>query len=232
MEISSKVPYNGKKSIVIFLTVTYFLIGAAEVSAEYFMNTAAVYIIKPLLLPVLLMLYLRSSQRHEYLYIGAITFSWIANYFFISDTDTSIFTGAMFYFVFRIASIALVIRLTRFPSAFPTVVGSIPFLFVFMFLIYQTYEQMGSWIYIFSLQCLLMTLLGGISVGNYILRSNKANSFLLGSTLLFAATQFIFAVELFYEKSSFFQSIAMVLFIFAQYMFYRFVILAGKSKRR
>ena len=82
---------------------------------------------------------------------------------------------------------------------------------------------------IFIVQCVVMSFLGGIAVGNYILRSNKANTLLLMSTLLFAITQFIFAWRL-YIDSNIFQPAAMALFVLAQYLFYRFLLLAEKKK--
>src|SRR5690606_20061617 len=124
----------------------------------------------------------------------------------------------------------IVIKHIRLPGVFPIVVGCVPFLFIYMYLINLTYEDIGEGLVIFITQCILISFLGGLSVGNYILRSNKASTMLLLSTLFFAVTQFIFVIRLYYVDVNIFQPIAMTLFVVGQYMFYKFIILAEDSK--
>ena len=61
----------------------YFIAGAVEVYLEMQRNTAAIYLIKPLLMPLLLTVYVLSVKSRDISYIAALVFSWIANIFFI-----------------------------------------------------------------------------------------------------------------------------------------------------
>ncbi len=214
----------------IALTSFYILISATEIFAEYLKDTQLIYLTKPFILPTLILIYYRNSPRTNYIFILALVFSWIANIFFIKQTFLSIFTGAIFFFFYRSLIIYIVLKHVRLPGIFPVIVGCMPFFFVYMYLINLTYELLGDGLLIFVIQCIIISLLGGLSVGNFMLRSNRAAVYLLFSTLLFAMTQFIFVIRLYYTSINIFQPVAMLLFVVAQYIFYRFMILSENEK--
>jgi len=231
MEQSTKLSVTMKeRKLEILLTVLYFSVSTIEVIAEYLKNTALIYTFKPMILLLLTTLYWVTSPKINRFYIAALLFSWLANLFFVSSDFNDIFIGAMLFFFYRVLSIYIVIKYIRLPGIFPIVVGCVPFLFIYMYLINLTYEDIGEGLVIFITQCILISFLGGLSVGNYILRSNKASTMLLLSTLFFAVTQFIFVIRLYYVDVNIFQPIAMTLFVVGQYMFYKFIILAEDNK--
>ncbi|HEX9980323.1 MAG TPA: lysoplasmalogenase family protein [Flavobacterium sp.] len=211
------------------LTAAFFGMGIVEVIAEYFSNTTLVYITKPLLIPILIVLYLKTIAKRNYLYLFALLFSWIANIFFISTAFQSIVIGAVFFLLHRLLMIVIVLKNIRFPSIFPMVVGCVPFLFIYLYLVNLTYDDLGNGLIIFIIQCVVISCLGGIAVGNYILRSDKPSSLLLISTLLFAVTQFVFVLRLYYTSEPIFQPVAMLLFVLAQFIFYRFLVTSETS---
>lgn len=219
-----------RKSLVKGLTILYFLIGGIEVVAEYFNDKQLIYATKPFIMLILILLYWNSSKKLDLIYITALIFSWIANFFFISTAYESILVGAILFFFYRSLIIYIVLKHIKLPSVFPMIVGCMPFLFIYLYLVNITYPIIGEGLVIFIVQCILISFLGGLSVGNYILRSNKANTLLLISTLLFAVTQFIFVMRMYYISVNLFQPVAMALFILAQYLFYRFVLLAEKKR--
>lgn len=231
MNQMSKMSYLKKNKSATTLSVLYFLVSGVEIVAEYFKDSAVIYTTKPLIMLILIALYWRTSKNINYVFITALLFSWAANIFFVSSAFQSIFIGALLFFVYRILVIFIVIKHTKLPSLFPMFIGCVPFLFIYMYLVNLTYETIGSnGLPIFIVQCILISFLGGLSVGNYILRSNKANTLLLISTLFFAVTQFIFVIRLYYVSVNIFQPLAMALFALGQYLFYKFLILAEKKK--
>ncbi len=218
------------------LTAVYFIISLIEILAEYFRAiyppyaVYAVYAIKPLILILLAVLYWKTSPKLNYVYLGALLFSWLANMFFISQDFNDIFVGALLFFFYRTLSIYIVMRHIRIPGIFPVVIGCVPFLFIYMYLINLTYDAFEEGLLIFITQCVLISFLGGLSVGNYMLRSNRASTMLLMSTLFFAVTQFIFVIRLYYVDLNIFQPTAMALFVIGQYMFYKFLVLSEVKK--
>ncbi len=228
-ELSGMPDIKGRKTELI-ITAAYFAFSFVEILAEYYKNTILLYSFKPLLLVILAFLYWKTSQKVNPIYIAALLFSWLANLFFISHDFRDIFIGALLFFIYRIMSIYIVMKHIRLPGIFPIVIGCVPFLFIYMYLVNLTYKDIGEGLAIFITQCVLVSFLGGLSVGNYILRSNKASTMLLMSTLFFAITQFIFVIRIYYINVNIFQPAAMALFVIGQYMFYKFLILAEDKK--
>lgn len=217
------------------LTTAYFAIALIEIVAEYFrdIHPYALYVIyamKPLILVVLALLYWKTSPNVNRLYLAALSFGWLANLFFISQDFNDIFVGALLFFVYRALSIFIVMKHIKLPGIFPIVIGCVPFLFIYMYLVNLTYDAIGEGLVIFIVQCIMVSFLGGLSVGNYMLRSNRASTLLLMSTLFFAVTQFIFVVRLYYVNVNIFQPVAMVLYVIGQYMFYKFLVLSEDKK--
>lgn len=216
-------------------TAIYFIVSLIEIVAEYLRDSTpyavyVIYAVKPLILIVLAILYWKTSSQINNLYLGALLFSWLANMFFISRDFSDIFIGALLFFIYRALSIYIVMKHIKLPGIFPVVIGCVPFLFIYMYLVNLTYEAIGEGLAIFITQCILISFLGGLSVGNYILRSNRASTMLLMSTLFFAVTQFIFVIRLYYVELNIFQPTAMALFVIGQYMFYKFLVLVEDKK--
>jgi uncharacterized membrane protein YhhN len=213
-------------------TAFYFLVSLVEICAEYFRHSPLIFASKPLIILFLISIYWFTSARVSYFYIMALLFSWLANIFFISEDFESIFVGALLFFIYRLMIIYIVIRHTKLPGLFPLLVGCVPFVFVYMYLVNLTYDAIGDGLVIFIGQCVVISFLGGLSLGNYILRSNRENTMLLTSTLFFAVTQFIFVIRLYYINVKIFQPVAMALFVIAQYMFYRYLVLSEQKLAR
>lgn len=219
-----------ERKMELWLTVIFFTVSLVEIIAEYYRAVALIYTVKPMILLILAFLYWRTSQKLSWIYLCALLFGWLANLFFISQDFRDIFIGALLFFVYRALSIYIVIKHIKLPGIFPIVVGCVPFLFIYMYLVNLTYDAIGEGLVIFIIQCVLISFLGGLSVGNYILRSNRASTMLLMSTLFFAITQFIFVIRLYYVNVNIFQPLAMTLFVVGQYMFYKFMIFSEDSK--
>jgi hypothetical protein len=218
------------------LTAAYFIISLIEIVAEYFRDIYppnalyAIYVIKPWILIILAILYWKTSPKINYVYLSALLFSWLANMFFVSQDFNDIFIGAVLFFLYRSLSIYIVMKHIKLPGIFPIVIGCVPFLFIYMYLVNLTYDDLHEGLPIFITQCVLISYLGGLSVGNYIMRSNRASTMLLMSTLFFAVTQFIFVIRLYFLNVNIFQPTAMTLFVIGQYMFYKFVVLSESKK--
>ncbi len=113
----------------------------------------------------------------------------------------------------------------KMPSLVPLIIGSIPFIFIYATISFLSFEAMGDNIYLFLIHGIFTIYLGGMSLGNYIMISNKPNLLLFLSTMLFALTQFSFVLKVYYENGNIFQAIAMVMFVIGQYWLTKFIFL-------
>ncbi|RZJ28568.1 MAG: hypothetical protein EOO48_09535, partial [Flavobacterium sp.] len=174
MSSASRGPLERKSEA--YLTVLFFAVSLVEVAAEYFRAVPLIYAVKPLILILLAFLYWKTSQKPNFAYLGALLFSWLANLFFISQNFNDIFVGALLFFFYRSLTIYIVIKHIKLPGIFPIVVGCVPFLFIYMYLVNLTYDAIGEGLVIFITQCILVSFLGGLAVGNYVMRSSRAST--------------------------------------------------------
>lgn len=216
---------NPNKTIVNLIIVFYFLVSTVEISAEFLKDTTLVMWTKPFLMPLLAALYLYTSPKRNLFFLTALLFTWIANMLFVSKDFNYIITGTLFFTAYRILMIYLVVKLVRVPGVFPLLIGCLPFLFIYLFVIALTYEEQQDGFWLFLLQGIFTIFFGGLSLGNYIFKSNKANTYLLISTMLFTFTQFLFVIRLFYVSLNIFQPLAMLLYVAGQFMLYKFMLI-------
>jgi hypothetical protein len=206
------------------LSTLYFVIALTEVIAEFYASDFFICIFKPMLIPVLVLIYWKSSNSINNSFITALFFAFLSNIFFISRDFSSLFLGAIFFGLYRIVIIYIVIKTVEVKSYLPIILGCIPFIAIFTYVTILTMDELGAGLYIYIVQVVFITFLGGFSLANYILNNNKTNYWLLMSTLLFTIIQFTFIIKLYYLSISIFQPLAMILYVFAQYFLYKFVI--------
>lgn len=217
---------------MIALMVLYFGIGAVEICAEFIKDTDWILYTKPLLMPTLAALYLYTSKKRNLFFMTGLVFTWIANMLFLSKDFNYIVTGTIFFTAYRVITIYLVIKYVRIPGIFPLLIGCLPFFFIYLFVINLTYEELEEGFWLFVFQGIFTIFFGGLSLGNYIFKSNKANTYLLISTMLFTFTQFLFVIRLFYVSLNIFQPLAMLLYVAGQFMLYKFLIIVENKLHR
>jgi hypothetical protein len=214
-----------KNKLASLLLLAFFIVSFIEIIGEYNEDKVLIWLTKPLILPLLIAYYLKRSKKISLLFIAALLFSWVANLLFIQNTFQFIVYGVAFFAVYRILIIYIIVDKVKMPSLIPLVIGSIPFIFIYVSVTLFTYNALGDGVYLFLLQGIFTIFLGGFSLGNYIMVSNKPNSLLLISTMFMAFNQFVFLLKLYYHQVNILQAFAMILFVFGQllltmYMFH------------
>lgn len=109
------------------------------------------------------------------------------------------------------------------PSSIPLIIGVIPFMFIYASVTIFTYNILGDNVYLFLAQGIFTIFLGGFSLGNYIMISNKQNMLLLVSTMFMTFNQFLFLLKFYYEVVNELQAAAMILFVFGQFLLTKFM---------
>lgn len=218
-----------KNYISSYLLFSFFVISIIEIIAEYSENKVLIWITKPFIIPFLLAYYLRITKKSNNYFLIAMLCSWVANLLFIGNTLTWIIYGSSFFLIYRIIIIYIVMNRVKMPSLVPLILGSIPFIFIYATICFLSFEAMGENIYLFLIHGIFTIFLGGLSLGNYIMISNKSNFVLFVSTMFFALTQFLFVLIVFYEQENVFHAIAMVMFVIGQFLLTKFILLTEES---
>lgn len=221
-----------KNKLSNLLIFSYFLISLIEISAEFFKDNQIIWLTKPFIIPALAFFYWRVSKEPNKIFLMALFFNWVANIFFIYQDYNYTIIGATLFLVYRVLIIYLVMRIVKFPGFIPIIISSVPILFVYIYFINLTYISLGDGIYVFILQGIFIVYLMAFAIGNYIFKPSKSSTFLLTSTVFFTVTQFILVLKYCYIDLNIFQPLAMILFVFGQYLLVKFLLLSEKKKVR
>lgn len=219
-----------RKYLSSFFLYLFFIVSFFEIIAEYQEDKLLIWITKPFILPFLFAYYLSLTKKLNYYFLVALIFSWIANLLFIENTLKWIIYGSVFFLVYRILIIYIVMNKVKMPSIVPLIIGCIPFVFIYATVCFLSFEAMGDNIYLFLIHGIFTIFLGGLSLGNYIMISNKSNLVLFLSTMLFALTQFVFVLKLYYEDANIFHALAMIMFVVGQFLLTKFMFLTEENK--
>lgn len=223
--------WSSNKIASIILT-TFFIVSFIEITAEFNEDKVLVWLTKPLILPLLIGYYIRRSNKINPYFLIALFFCWIANLLFIDNTWNYILFGVACFLVYRILVIIIVLKKVKMPDLLPLFLGSIPFVFIYASVAIFTFSTIGDSLYLFLIQGVFTIFLGGLSLVNYVLTSNKANRILFVSTLLFAINQFVFILRFYYEEANFLQAIAMAFFVWAQFLLTQYMLYTEKQRNR
>ena len=221
-----------KNKVANLLLTAFFIVSFIEVTAEYNEAKYLICLTKPLILPLLMAYYIRRSAKVNVFFLVALLFCWLTNLFFIENTWSYILLGTVSFIIYRILVIGIVLKKVKMPSFLPLIIGSIPFLFIYASVAIFTFSALGDSLYLFLVQSVFTIFLGGLSLGNYIMSSNKSNRTLFLSTILFAFNQLVFLLRFYYEEANLLQSISMILFVWAQYLLTKYMLITEKQKSR
>lgn len=223
--VNIKANFDQSKKINILIGL-FFLIATLEVFAEFYSLKNFIYILKPLLNPILILVYLISSKKKNPYFILALFFALVANIFFVSKDFSSLLLGSIFFLIFKIFVIYIVVKSVKVKNYLPVLLGTIPFMFVFLYITSITIDELGDQFYLYLVQVICICFLGGFSLANFIVDSNRMNYWLMLSAMLSTVIQFVLILRMYFLPVFIFQPMAMVLYAFAQFSLYKFVILS------
>jgi hypothetical protein len=208
----------------------YFFMALIEIVAEYSFSTFFVLITKPFLMPLLLIMYLIKRRKPNLIYITSLLFAWLSGVFLMFTHYQFVLIGTFFSLLFFGAIVYLVYTISRISNVIFFVICCAPFLLGYLFFIVMANEQLENIYYLFVLQSICMIFLGGFASSSYILHPNRSNTYLFISITLFIVSQLVLILK---PRVSihFYQPIQTMLYVFAQYIFYEYVVFEEKRRR-
>jgi hypothetical protein len=206
------------------LTVVYFILAFLLSVAEYGKMTSLLFVLKPLLIPSLALLYITTTKNKSYWYLMALVFACISNVFLLFSDSKLLMYGIMAFLFYRIASIMTIIKKGDKIILLPLVLATVPFLFIFSYLIYVMVNPNNPNFYPTIVNDMIISIFCGLGLSAYVMNDSKQNSWLIISTLLFTLLVVLFMVENFYISNQVFKPLSALVFALAHYAFYKFVI--------
>ncbi len=219
-----------KHKVINLLVVIYFINALLEILAESISCKSIIYITKPLIPFLLMVLYFINSTKKDYIFFLVMIFSLFTNLLFIPNSQESLYYGVISFTIHRIFLVILIFRIIKIKDYIPFFLATLPLGFIFFYLFLASDVPQNSY-YLIVFHNLVAAILGGIAISNYIMSDTKQNSLLLICVLLFLGLQLVIYIEKYYlaeSHSLFLRPLAMTLNIFAFYAFYKFVISSEK----
>jgi len=213
------------------LAILYFAVAISEITSELFAYKPLIYILKPMMPVVLMLLYYTASKRKNPMFFVIMSLSVLTNILFIPDSATFLFYGLVVFLAHRIFLLYYIIKLLKISDFIPAIIATIPFLLVFFYLFMITNGIPENSFFVLIFQNILISFICGISFSHYMMQDSKRNSWLLQCGILFGCLHFIVFVEKFYLSGFspvIFRPIAMGLNAFAFYAFYEFAMSTEK----
>ncbi len=202
----------------LFLGITIIL-----VLAEYNQWQLAIYVFKPMLIPVLLWQYLKTAQKICYWYVIALGFAFLSNLFLLSNSSECVMFAILTFLFYRIATIVTVLKVGAPVLWLPFVLATLPFIFIFSYLIYIIIPFDNPNFLPSIINDLIISIFSGLGLSQYVMNDNKQNSWLIISTLLFTFLVVVFMIQHFYLSNVVFQPVSALVFSLAHYAFYMFM---------
>jgi hypothetical protein len=209
------------------ISILFFTVVTVEVTAELFSYEPILFVFKPLISIVLMVLYWYASNQRNPLFFVTILFYLITNIFFIYDTETMLFLGLIAFFIHRLLMIYYIIKLIKLKDYIPLFIAMIPFMFFFFYLLSITGEITTRSYGILIVQNILISFLAGIALSDYVMNNGKKDTtWLLIFGMLSVTQYFIVFIERYYLSDISpisFRPLAMILNSAVHYAFYKFV---------
>lgn len=228
--------FNKENSLENLIIGIYLLVATVEVTAELFSYKPFLFVFKPLISIVLMVLYWNISNQRNPLFFVTILFSLITNVFFIYNTEAMLFLGLIAFFIHRLLMIYYIMKLTKLKDCIPLLIAMIPFMFFFFYLLSVTSDLTMRSYGILIIQNILISIIAGITLSDYVMSNGKKESTWLFIFGLLSVTQyFIVFIEKYYLSDLSpisFRPLAMILNTAVYYAFYKYVIVTERLSNK
>lgn len=174
----------------------------------------------------LALLYFNKSNRKSKWYFSALFFATVSNLFFISDDMSSLTLGMITYLVYRLFTIIIVVKATQKCYLVSVLIGTILFLTPLIYFILLNQDSFSQSLIPAVINVFLISILGGLSVSNYLMEEGVKNTWLLISTIAFAFLAVIFVIQKYYLFIPILDSLRVIVLMGAHYIFYRYMLLS------
>lgn len=225
--------FSKENAFVKLLMILYFVFATIEVATELVSCKPILFIVKPLVLIILMLLYRFSSTQRDLLFFVAILFLLITKIYAIQNTEQMLFLGIIAFFVHRMVMIYYIFKLIKLKDYIPLLIAMIPFLFFFFYLLSLTSNISTRSYCGLIIQSVLMSILASMTVSHYVMNNEKKKDvWLLIFGLLSVTQYFMVFIDKFYLlgfSPVIFRPLEVILTTTVCFTFYKFVITTETS---
>ncbi len=214
---------NKKIPLLLFIIVCILdLIGI------YLEQSILISIAKPLLMITLFWYYAVNAKRVNKLLITGLFFSFLGDVLLLGTGDLYFILGLLFFLIAHVFYIIMVVKLLKSTKLSQVLIASIPYLFIFYFLLSILYSGLGDMKIPVIVYAITITVLGISSLSLFLQNKTKTHLVLVFGVLIFIISDSVLALNMFYKEQAIYPLLIISTYVIAQYLICRFVLLNEK----
>ena len=184
---------------------------------------------KPMLMITLFWYYYSNTKTVNKHFVLGLFFSFLGDVLLLGSGELYFIFGLLFFLIAHIFYIIMVFKILRKIKLKEFLIAGIPFLILFFVLMNILYDGLGTMRIPVIVYALTISFFGVVSLVLFLQTKTKTSLLLLIGVLIFITSDTVLALNLFYEKQSFYPLLIMMTYVLAQYLICRFVLKLNKQ---
>lgn len=207
-------------AFIIFSLIVFFGI--------YLEKQWMIYLAKPMLMTTLFGYYYLNKKSDNLFFVLGLLFSLFGDLFLLGSGELYFILGLIFFLIAHVFYIIMVFKILLEIRLKDFMIAGIPYLLLFLILINVLYDGLGSMKIPVIIYAMTISFLGVVSLLLFLQSRTKTSLLLLFGVLVFITSDTILALNLFYEKQSFYPILIMTTYVMAQFLICKFVLNLNK----
>jgi uncharacterized membrane protein YhhN len=208
-------------------SIFFLIVCVFEVYAVLVGNLEIEMIAKPLIITSLVVVYLLSVSKPNFLYVSALLFSFWGDVLLLFQDQFFVYGLASFLFA-HILLITVSSKFLKKTAIAKILTHSIPFLLILMLLLYTVYPTLEDLLIPVIVYGIVISVFGIVTFIVYSNERSKENLLLFVGAITFILSDSVLAINKFYESTELLEDTIMVTYIIAQYLICRAMIFKAK----
>jgi len=208
--------------------IAFIIFSLIDFFGIYLEKQWMVYLAKPMLMTTLFGYYYLNKKSDNLFFVLGLLFSLFGDLFLLGSGELYFILGLIFFLIAHVFYIIMVFKILLEIRLKDFMIAGIPYLLLFLILINVLYDGLGSMKIPVIIYAMTISFLGVVSLLLFLQSRTKTSLLLLFGVLVFITSDTILALNLFYEKQSFYPILIMTTYVMAQFLICKFVLNLNK----
>ena len=208
--------------------IAFIIFSLIDFFGIYLEKQWMVYLAKPMLMTTLFGYYYLNKKSDNLFFVLGLLFSLFGDLFLLGSGELYFILGLIFFLIAHVFYIIMVFKILLEIKLKDFMIAGIPYLLLFLILINVLYDGLGSMKIPVIIYAMTISFLGVVSLLLFLQSRTKTSLLLLFGVLIFITSDTILALNLFYEKQSFYPILIMTTYVMAQFLICKFVLYLNK----
>jgi len=213
------VKYISKLLIIVYFTAVFLFIIATLFEINLMSEVS--FITR---MPIFFVLYYLNSENKKLLYFLTLFLYQLSSIFYVQEGMQMFFYGSVTSLLFKASVLLLLCSFFKKNNTLAILIASLPFFVIYLYIIQFVISALVDSYFIWILNALITSLIGGIGIINYLNNSSPKTFWLLISAILLLVQVGGLFIHKFYMFNMAIYQIVILAYTFSQFTFYRFMI--------